>query len=101
MSTTNTHVRSRAVLRAAVAAAAVPAILFLGAGTSQADPDFVDPNALTIGWAPWNNGLYDGLTVHIKNNRSTDAGFCVYSADWYVSAPFYLAADSTYNLVIA
>lgn len=91
----------RAAIRAAVAAAAIPALLLLGAGTSNADPDFADPHALTIGWNPWHNGLHDGLTVHIKNNRSQDAGLCVYTADWYVSPPFYLAADSTYNLVIA
>jgi hypothetical protein len=92
----------RALIRAAFAAAAVPAMLFLGVGTSHADRgDLADPHALTIGWSPWHNGVHNGLTVHIRNNRSTDAGFCVYTADWYVSPPFYLAADSTYNLVIA
>ena len=92
----------RAAIRAVVAAAAVPALLIFGAGPSHADPlDLADPHALTIGWNPWNNGLNNGLTVNIRNNTSHDAGLCIYTADWYVSPPFYLAADSTYNLVIA
>lgn len=89
-------------IRAAVTAAAIPALLFLGAGTAQADlGDLADSHALTVKWNPWHNGLHHGMTVNIKNNRSHDAGLCIYTADWYVSAPFYLAADSTYNLVIA
>ena len=90
----------RAAISATVTAAALPALLFLGAGTSHSEPAdagaFKDPHALQIAWNPWTGGL----TAYIKNNRSHDAGWCVYTADWYVSAPFYLAADATYELVM-
>jgi hypothetical protein len=98
MSTTYNSVR--AAIGATLAAAAMPALMFFGTGTAQANPagptDLKDPHALQIAWLPWTGGL----TAYIKNNRSHDAGWCAYTADWYVSAPFYLAAYSTYELVM-
>ncbi|MGV0850559.1 hypothetical protein [Mycolicibacterium phlei] len=94
------HTSVRAAISATVVAAALPALLVLGAGSAQAGPvgagDFKDPHALQIAWLPWTGGL----TAYIKNNRSHDAGWCVYTADWYTSPPFYLAANATHELVM-
>lgn len=56
-----------AVLGAAVAAAAVPAVLFVGAGTAHA------------GGTVWNNADYAGTTVFIRSDGLT-FGNCTYSA---------------------
>jgi hypothetical protein len=56
-----------AALGATVAAAAIPALLFLGAGTAQA------------GGSVWNNADYLGTTVFVQSDGGT-WGNCTYNA---------------------
>jgi len=84
-----------AAIGAAVAAAAVPAVLFTGAGTAQA--------ASTI------NTASDALGVTVNVHSTGSEGLCFYSAEpWFgwttvkplpvYKVPFILQANQDYNL---
>ena len=92
------HNRKKSVFSAigtAIAAAAVPAVLFAGAGTAQA--------ASTIDTAS------DALGVTVKVHSTGSEGLCFYSAEpwfgWAIAkplpiykVPFYLQANQDHNL---
>jgi hypothetical protein len=93
MNTTNNRKKTiAAALGAAAAAVATPAVLFAGAGTAQADTYvWSDPDGF-------------GTNVHIQNMSPSD-GWCTYRAIPqnsallpYVSLPFKLLANQTYDL---
>jgi hypothetical protein len=96
MNAKHNHKRSAfAAIGAAVAAAAVPAVLFTGAGTAQA--------ASTI------NTASDALGVTVQVHSTGSSGLCLYSAEpWFgwqtvkplpvYKVPFYLQPNSSYNL---
>jgi hypothetical protein len=74
----------------ATAATAVPALLFLGAGTAQALPGpgihfAMDPGVLNV----------------FINDNSAVSSWCTFNADFYHSPQFFLEANKSYQLVIA
>jgi hypothetical protein len=100
MSTTINRKNSvTAALGATVAAAAVPALLFLGAGTAQA------------GAGAWTTTDALGVTVHVYSwGASPSGGWCTYSADPDIvpagilpplpvyGVPFYLQPGGNHDL---
>lgn len=92
MKTTINKKSITAALGATAAAAAVPAMMFLGAGTAHA------------GGSIWNNADYLGTTVFVHSDGST-FGNCLYSAIPIsgvgippVPRGFYLPAGATEKL---
>jgi hypothetical protein len=93
--TTNRKKSITAVLGAAVAALAAPAMLFLGSGTAQA--------ASTL------NTTSDAAGVTVEIHSTGSEGLCFYSAEpWFgwttvkplpvYKVPFYLQANQSHNL---
>lgn len=80
----------KTVLLSAATAAAVPALLFMGAGTAQAKSAILT----------FSQGAGE-LTVHVWSPPGWQSSWCNYNADWYHSLPFYLESGTTYDLLIA
>ena len=81
---------SKTVLLSAATAAAVLALLFMGAGTAQAKSAILT----------FSQGAGE-LTVHVWSPPGWQSSWCNYNADWYHSLPFYLESGTTYDLLIA
>src|SRR5882757_1774598 len=87
--------RTKSIIGATIAAAAVPAVLFAGAGTAQA--------ASTL------NTASDAIGVTVEIHSTGSEGLCYYSAEpWFgwttvkplpvYEVPFYLQANQTNKL---